>query len=163
MSAGAAATLPAHEAYDPVTDRWTTLANVPTPRDYLAVAATQGRLYALGGRIDGSYARKLATNEAYASHHGPLGGACVDATARSGIAAAVLDGRIVVVGGEAPSGTFNQVEAYDAGSNSWSSYPRMPTAPTRPGRGGGGRKMYVISGGPMPGGSSSAANEVFAP
>jgi len=34
-------------------------------------------------------------------------------TARSGIAAAVLEGRMFVFGGEAPTGTFNQAEAYD--------------------------------------------------
>jgi hypothetical protein len=32
-------------------------------------------------------------------------------TARSGIAAAVLEGRMFAFGGEAPAGTFNQVEA----------------------------------------------------
>jgi hypothetical protein len=29
-----------------------------------------------------------------------------------------------VFGGEAPSGTFNQAEAYDARSNGWSSHAR---------------------------------------
>jgi hypothetical protein len=36
---------------------------------------------------------------------------------RSGIAAAVLEGRMFVFGGEAPADTFNQTEAYDARSN----------------------------------------------
>ena len=35
-------------------------------------------------------------------------------TARSGIAAALLGGRMFVFGGEAPAGTFNQAQAYDA-------------------------------------------------
>src|SRR5512133_2670811 len=46
---------PAHEVYDPATNRWTALAYVPTARDHLAVAAMDGRLYAVGGRIDGNY------------------------------------------------------------------------------------------------------------
>jgi hypothetical protein len=35
------------------------------PRDLLAVTAVNGRLYAIGGRHDGSYAANLAVNEAY--------------------------------------------------------------------------------------------------
>jgi hypothetical protein len=33
-----------------------------------------------------------------------------------------------VFGGEAPAGTFNQREAYDARNNGWSTHARMPTA-----------------------------------
>jgi hypothetical protein len=40
----------------------------------------------------------------------------------------VLDGRIFVFGGEAPSGTFSEVEAYDPESNGCSRFVRMPTA-----------------------------------
>ena len=84
-------------------------------------------------------------------------------TARSGIAAAVLGGRMFVFGGEAPAGTFNQAEAYDAGSNGWSTYARMPTARHGLGAGAVAGRIYVISGGPTPGASASAANEVFLP
>ena len=84
-------------------------------------------------------------------------------TARSGIAAAVLDGRIVVVGGEATTGTFDQVELYDPRSNGWSVLARMPTARHGLGAVSIGGKMYVIAGGPTPGASASSANEIFAP
>jgi len=123
---------PAHEIYDPAANRWTALAYVPTARDHLAVAALGGRLYAVGGRIDGDYSRNLASNEAYDpatnswEHCAPM------PTARSGVAAAVLEGRMFVFGGEGPAGTFNQVEAYDPGSNDWSRHARMPTARHRP-------------------------------
>ena len=46
-------------------NRWTALAAIPTPRDHLAVAAVAGRLYAIGGRVNGNYARNLDANEAY--------------------------------------------------------------------------------------------------
>jgi len=84
-------------------------------------------------------------------------------TARSGIAAAVFGGRIFIVGGEAPSGTFNQVESYDASSNGWTAHARMPTARHGLGAAAVADRMYVISGGPTPGASSSAANEIFTP
>ena len=70
---------------------------------------------------------------------------------------------MVVFGGEAPAGTFNQVEAYDARSNSWSSLARMPTARHGLGAAAVAGRIYVISGGPTPGASASAANEIFVP
>ena len=84
-------------------------------------------------------------------------------TARSGIAAAVLDGRMFVFGCEAPGGTFHQVEAYDGRSNGWSSHARMPTARHGLGAAVVAGRIYVISGGPTPGASASAANEIFSP
>ena len=82
-------------------------------------------------------------------------------TARSGIAAAALNEQIFVFGGEAPSETFSNVEAYDPGTNEWSVYARMPTARHGLGAVVVGRSIYVIAGGPMPGASESAVNEAF--
>ena len=84
-------------------------------------------------------------------------------TARSGIAAAVLDGRIVVVGGEGPSGTFGEVESYDPETNGWSSLARMPKARHGLGAVAVDRRIYVIAGGPTPGGSASSVVEIFMP
>jgi N-acetylneuraminic acid mutarotase len=134
-----------------------------TPRDHLAVAVVNGRLYALGGRRDGSYARNLATNEAYnpaTDHWEPR---VSMPTARSGIAAAVLDGRIFVVGGEAPSGTFSEVEAYDPTINGWSTHAPMSRARHGLGAVALEGRLYVIAGGPTPGGSASSALDIFTP
>jgi hypothetical protein len=59
-------------------------------------------------------------------------------------------------------GTY-EAEAYDAQSNGWSSYVRMPTARHGLGAAAVAGRIYVISGGPMPGASASAANEIFVP
>ncbi len=74
-----------------------------------------------------------------------------------------IHGTMLVFGGEAPGGTFHQVEAYDAKSNGWSSQARMPTARHGLGAAAVAGKIYVISGGPTPGASASAANEIFVP
>src|SRR5262249_23199810 len=71
--------------------------------------------------------------------------------------------RMFVFGGEAPAGTFNQAEAYDARGNGWSSHARMPTARHGLGAAAVAGRIYVISGGPMPGASAAAANEIFVP
>jgi N-acetylneuraminic acid mutarotase len=84
-------------------------------------------------------------------------------TPRSGIAAAALNGRIFVFGGESPSGTFGETESYEPVKNEWRSWTPMPTARHGLGAAVLGRQIYVPSGGPTPGGSYSSANEVFTP
>ena len=84
-------------------------------------------------------------------------------TARSGIAAVVLGGRIFVFGGEATSGTFNQVESYDPKTGNWTAHARMPSARHGLGAAVVDGRIYVISGGRTPGGSASSANEIFTP
>ena len=81
--------------------------------------------------------------------------------ARSGIAAAVLEEEILVFGGEAPSGTFDEVEAYDPQTDRWQEYASMPTARHGLGAAVVDQRVYVISGGPEPGGSFSSSNEIF--
>jgi hypothetical protein len=57
------------------------------------VAALPGRLYAVGGRIDDNYSRKLASNEADDPPTNRWDQRAPLPTARSGIAAAVLEVR----------------------------------------------------------------------
>src|SRR5262249_47807014 len=113
--------------------------------------------------VDGNYGRNLGTHEIYNPATDRWEPRAPLPTARSGIAAVVFDGRVVVVGGEAPRGTHSEVEAYDPQGGTWSAYPPLPTA--RPGLGAAvvGGRIFVIAGGPRPGGSISTANEIFAP
>jgi N-acetylneuraminic acid mutarotase len=127
------------------------------------VAALGGKLYAIGGRIDGRYSDNLAVNEEFDPAAKQWRPRKPLPTARSGIAAAVLEGKVFVFGGEAPSGTFNQVEAYDPQTDSWATYAAMPTARHGLGAVAVGGRIAVISGGPTPGGSASSANEIFMP
>ena len=84
-------------------------------------------------------------------------------TARSGITAAEVGGRVYVFGSEGGDGTFRENEAYDPARDTWQTMTPMPT-----GRHGLGSavvrgRIHVISGGPTPGGSFSNLNEVFIP
>jgi len=115
------------------------------------------------GRIDGRHAKNLSANEEYDPVTDKWRSRAAMPTARSGIAAAVLDGKIFVFGGESPSGTFNQNESYDPATNSWSARAPMPTARHGLGAAVVGKSIYVLSGGPQPGGTYSSANEVFTP
>ncbi|HEV8661937.1 MAG TPA: galactose oxidase, partial [Candidatus Methylomirabilis sp.] len=151
------------EAYDPVADRWDRRASLPTGRDHLAAVAASGRLYAIGGRVGGSYARNLAVVEAYDPGADRWERRADLPTPRSGIAAALWLGQIVVMGGEAPSGTFATVEAYDPVTDRWAPGPPMPTARHGLGAAVLGPGLYAVAGGPTPGGSRSGVVEVLLP
>ena len=69
--------------------------------------------------------------------------------------------RIYVFGGEAVAGTFNENEAYHPASNSWTAQTPMPTARHGLGSAVVDGRIFVLSGGPTPGGSFSNANEMF--
>jgi N-acetylneuraminic acid mutarotase len=84
-------------------------------------------------------------------------------TVRSGIAAAALNGRIFVFGGESGRGTHQEVESYDPTKNRWERWAPMPTARHGLGAAVINQSIYVIAGGPQPGATFSSANEVFTP
>ncbi len=132
-------------------------------RDHLAVGVVGGKLYAIGGRMDGNYGRNLALNEEYDPATDRWRSRAPMPTPRSGIAAAALGGKIFVFGDESTSGTFNQTESYDPAKDAWTTWTPMPTARHGLEAAVVGQSIYVISGGPTPGGSFSSANEAFTP
>jgi len=66
-----------------------------------------------------------------------------------------------VLGGESPNGTFSTNEAYVPAQDRWSTMTPMPTARHGLGSAVVDQRLYVISGGPAPGGSFSSVNEMF--
>jgi N-acetylneuraminic acid mutarotase len=144
----------AHDVYDPAHDTWASRAPLPIGRDHLALVAdlATGKLYAFGGRI-GTYAHNTDYVEAYDSASDTWAERSHMPTARSGIAAALVGGRIYVIGGENPRGVFTQVEAYDPIADRWSQ-----AAPLPQGRHGTGAvtvkdSLYLPAGGAINGGS----------
>jgi Kelch motif len=137
--------------------RWRAIPG-PTPREHLAAAASGGRVYALAGRLAG-----LDTNR------GDL--EVYDAAARrwrrlppvpdprGGTGAAALNGRIVSIGGEAPSGTQRLVYAYRPTTRRWTQLPDLPTPRHGLGVVALGDRVYTLAGGPQPGLFVSSTNE----
>jgi N-acetylneuraminic acid mutarotase len=81
-------------------------------------------------------------------------------TARSGVSAVYIDGKIVVFGGEATGRVFGTNEAYDPKTDSWEALTPMPIP--RHGLHGAtaaviGNMVHVPGGGPLPGGSVQGA------
>jgi N-acetylneuraminic acid mutarotase len=118
------------DAYDPCTNKWTTVAPLPVATyAHAAVTGTDGRIYVLGG-FGGSgtaaYAYDVATNAW--STLAPM------STVRGYFGAGVgPDGRIYAVGGQQNSGgctVLASAEVYSPVSNTWAPVGPMSAART---------------------------------
>jgi len=160
----ASVAVPWLDVYDPSTNGWQRLPDMPRARDHFHAAVVDGKLYAIGGRNKEVDATTTA-NDAYdiAANRWATGLASLP-TARGGFAAAALADEIFVIGGEGGGKAFNTVEAYNTKTNSWRTLASMPTA--RHGlqaavcNGG----LYIAAGGKQQyGGSPADAHEVLFP
>jgi hypothetical protein len=79
------------------------------------------------GVWNGNYARTRADNEEDDPATGRWRLRAAMPMPQSGIAAATRGGRLFVFGGEAPTGTFDRVDAYDPSNDAWTTWPPMPT------------------------------------
>ncbi|HJW48471.1 MAG TPA: kelch repeat-containing protein, partial [Candidatus Limnocylindria bacterium] len=147
-------------AYDANANSWRQVAPIPTTRDHLAAAMLAGRICAIGGRKL-SLTTNLATFECY-DPGADRWEAMPDApTARGGVGADVVGSRLVFVGGEQPSGTYKEVEMFDSATRAWSRLPDLPNPRHGIGVVAVGRTVYVMTGGPTPGGSQTPVSEAI--
>jgi N-acetylneuraminic acid mutarotase len=144
-------------ALDLRTRRWM-LVPSPSPREHLAVTATAGKIYALGGR-KASYDTNVATFEVWTPGTSHWRRLAPVPRSRGGTGAAPAAGSIVSVGGEAPAGAIASVYAYDLARGRWRRLPDLPTPRHGLGVVGIGTRVYAIAGGPSPGLTVSSAKE----
>lgn len=118
-----------HEVYDPMTDTWTLAAPIPEARDHTGIAVLDGKIHVFGGR-SGSTANRLGTHYIYDPNTDSWASAASLSTPRSAGVGFYLNGRILYAGGECKDRsirqTFNEVEAYDPATNSWTTLTPMP-------------------------------------
>ncbi len=129
--------------YDADTDTWTELAPVPEGGGEGPTAAClEGKIHVMGGDgTDRHFVYDVATDTwtAAAPLPRPVWGA----------AAAALDGKIVLAGGDSDfffGGTSNEVNIYDAASDTWTTGASMPAAASTPGFAQAGELLYVVGG-----------------
>ena len=116
------------DVYDPATDAWASLPDLPHRRDHFQAAVVNGRFWAIGGRIS-SASTRVGYNEAFDFAAGSWStGFAPLPTLRGGFATAVFGTEVAVIGGEGGGLAFNTVEAYDTASNTWRTLTPMPTA-----------------------------------
>ena len=142
--------VPWFDVYDPRTNRWSRLPDMPRARDHFQAQVVGGRLFAIGGR-DTDVGATLSENDAFDfSEKKWVTGLAPMPTPRAGYGSAVVDGRIVLLGGERPERTNAEVEAYDPKSDRWSVLE--PMAAPRHGiqAVACGGDLYVAAGGAEP-------------
>ena len=117
--------VPQTEVFDG--ERWTDVAEIPTPREHLAAASDGRYLYAVGGR-DLSADKNSTAIERY----DPAGDSWTELDgmpqAAGGLSAAYAGGRVVAIGGEGTTEASDAVQAYDIRNESWSRLPGLPRA-----------------------------------
>jgi N-acetylneuraminic acid mutarotase len=123
------------DMYDPATDSWSRLPDMPTPRDHLGLEVVGDTAYAVGGRklrfdlpVTATEALNLKTRQ-WRTDLAPI------PTSRGGFATGVVGGRIVAIGGESPHPdaptplhvhAHDDVESYDPRANAWRPMAPMP-------------------------------------
>ena len=114
------------EAYNPVTNSWTTKASMPTPRLAPSVGVVNGILYAMGGDdytdVFGDYSSHGIV-EAYDPVTDSWTTKAPMLTPRTDFSLGVVNGILYAVGGGSSA-----VDAYDPAINWWTIKASMPTA-----------------------------------
>jgi hypothetical protein len=111
--------------YDPATNDWTFKTQVPTFRDYFAIAACQNKIYIIGGRTGSEPlhgdAITCGLNQAYDPATNTWENKASMPTNRNQIEANVVEGKIYVMGGRTagPDTTVNATEIYDPATDTW--------------------------------------------
>ncbi len=140
------------DAFDPVTDEWTTLKDAPTERDHFTAVAIGDKIYAAGGRktdLPNPFDGEIYQIDVYDINTDnwttPTGGI---PRMRAGTMAVGYGSDLIVIGGESSFSTtaHKDVDVYDTTNNSWSDLPDLIT-----GRHSGGAVVwndviYVASG-----------------
>jgi len=141
------------EAYNPTTDTWVDKAPMPTPRDGLAIAVFQGKIYCFGGRnVSKDYSISTNVNEVYDIETDSWETKTPMPTARSGLQASEVDDKIYLIGGriESESSSISeksaQVEIYDPVIDTWTFGSPIPTAVAGYASAVLDGKIYIISG-----------------
>jgi serine/threonine protein kinase/N-acetylneuraminic acid mutarotase len=133
---------------------WHDAAGIPVPGDHLAAASDGTYLYAVGGRR-----LEVTSNTAAVQRFDPVADRWIQLPAAPGkvsdAGAAIVGGRLIVVGGESIGTVFNTVWAYDLASSTWSSLPNLPAPRHGLGVAAIGNTLYAIDGASQPGHNAS--------
>src|SRR4029453_2026135 len=96
-----------NEVYDPATDKWETRMPMSVPRNHLAGAAVNGKIYAIGGRVGSPFVG--ASSPDILEAHDPARDRWYElppmTTPRHGFAGGVINGVFYTATGQLQSGT----------------------------------------------------------
>jgi serine/threonine protein kinase len=136
---------------------WTQAADLPTPREHLAAVSDGVYVYTVGGRN-----LSADENSSAFERFDPVSGNWETLpnmpTPRGSYGAAVIDGRIVAVGGEEPTRVLATVEMYDIANRKWTTSAPLNTPVHGEVVAAVGSTVYCIGGADRPTHESAVAN-----
>jgi N-acetylneuraminic acid mutarotase len=125
---GAGNTVADASVYDPATDVWQKLPDMPVRKEHCAAGAIGGKIYIAGGRTDGIEGFEPTTLEFNPANPGYTQKKAIP-TPRGGCASAVVGDKLYLFGGEGDAsnaaGVFPNVDAYDPATDSWRALPDL--------------------------------------
>lgn len=134
-----------HAVYDPLTQLYTTLADLPAARAGGGIGVISGKIYYVAGQDSGANA--VSTLYEYTPGTDSWAAKTSMTVARKHPAAAVLNGLLYVVGGENSAGTpLNTMQSYDPGTNLWTNRANLPAARSGARAVAYNGKLYVVGG-----------------
>ena len=140
-----AKTLPTVEEYDPVADKWTEKADMPTPGYLLSASSVNGKIYVIGG-----WAGRAKGPRSTVEEYDPVTDTWTQKadmpTRRSSLSTSVVNGKIYAIGGGQWRKVFSTVEMYDPVTDKWTRKADMPTARAALSTSVVNGKIYVIGG-----------------
>jgi serine/threonine protein kinase/N-acetylneuraminic acid mutarotase len=146
------ALVPQTEVFDGT--KWRDAAPLPTPREHLAAASDGQYVYVAGGR-NRSSDRNTAALERYDPRADRWTRLRSMPVATGSMGAAIVNGRLVVVGGEGPSQVIKNVQSYDPATDRWSQLAAMRTPRHGLGVAAFGTTLYALDGARATGHSQS--------
>jgi N-acetylneuraminic acid mutarotase len=150
--------------YDTVANTWETLDPIPSPgRNHAVGAAVNGIFYIIGGRTNGPTDGLQNRVDAYDPATKQWTQKANMPVARGGCMGGVVNGQIVIVGGEGnardinANGVFPDTDVYDPVADMWRVMAPMRTPRHGTGAAGVGNKLYVPGGATAQGGGTAVA------
>jgi N-acetylneuraminic acid mutarotase len=150
------------DVYDPATDSWSSLPDMPRAREHFHAAIVGGKLWAIGGR-QGPINTTVGQTDAFNFSTGTWEtGFAQIPTQRGGYGVGVSGDEIIVFGGEGGGTAHAEVEAYDVSEDSWRSLTSMPVPRHGIQVAECGGAFYIATGGTKQGGGGATTyHDVF--
>lgn len=133
------------EAYDPATDTWRNLADLPQPLHHANAAVIDGRLFVLGALGNAFTTLRLAYEYEVANDRWVDRTAIANGRRRGSSAVVPFNGSIWILGGFRGS-TVAEVDRYDPALDQWFEEPDLPRATEHVVAGVIGGKIYLAGG-----------------
>lgn len=136
------------EVYDPVTDRWTSKASLPTRLHHAGIGVAGGRLYVIGGYTWSWFSIWKPVTSVYV--YDPAMDRWTERasmpTARGALAVTEHDGKLYAIGGYDQDANRAEVEVYDPLRDAWETRAPLPTPRDHLATAAASGKIYAIGG-----------------